>query len=69
VAAFYGNQLRRGDKKKWEQHIKKVIGINILGGGKDDKVSKRYIDGIELIQYSIMSAPEEDLRLIVKRKI
>lgn len=81
VAAFYGNQLRRGDK--WEHHIKKVIGINILGGGKDDKVhwsdtpgqyvrlykfqeqlhemgSKRYIDGIELIQYSIMNAPEED---------
>jgi predicted transposase/invertase (TIGR01784 family) len=81
VAAFYGNQLRRGDK--WEHNIKKVIGINILGGGKDDKVhwsdtpgqyvrlykfqeqlhemgSKRYIDGIELIQYSIMNAPEED---------
>ena len=81
VAAFYGNQLRSGDK--WENRIKKVIGINILGGGKDDKVhwsdtpgqyvrlykfqeqlhemgSKRYIDGIELIQYSIMNAPEED---------
>ena len=79
VAAFYGNQLYKGDK--WEQHIKKVIGINILGGGKDDKVhwgktpdeyvryykfqeqlheerGKRYIDGIELIQYSIMNAPE-----------
>ena len=81
MAVFYGNQLRRGDK--WEHHIKRVIGINILGGGKDDKVhwrdtpgqyvrlykfqeqlhemgSKRYIDGIELIQYSIMNAPEED---------
>jgi predicted transposase/invertase (TIGR01784 family) len=80
VAAFYGNQLRRGDK--WEKDIKKVIGINILGGGKDNQVhwnetpdhyvrhykfqeqlhemgSKRYIDGIELIQYSIMNAPEE----------
>ena len=81
VAAFYGNQLRRGDK--WEHHIRKVIGINILGGGKDEKVHwvdtpshyvrhykfqeqlhetdpKRYIDGIELIQYSIMNAPEAD---------
>jgi len=79
VAAFYGNQLRKGEK--WEHHIKKVIGINILGGGKDDRVhwsdtpgqyvrhykfqeqiheavGKRYIDGIELIQYSLMNAPE-----------
>lgn len=82
VAAFYGNQLRRGDK--WEHHIQKVIGINILGGGKDDKVHwsdtpsqyvrhykfqeqlheaapKRYIDGIELLQYSIMNAPDTAL--------
>ena len=27
VAAFYGNQLRKGGK--WEHHIKKVIGVNI----------------------------------------
>lgn len=34
VATFYGSQLHKeGD---WKQ-IKKVIGINILGGGKDDK--------------------------------
>lgn len=30
VAGFYGNQLRKG------ADIKQVIGINILGGGKDD---------------------------------
>jgi len=34
VAAFFGNQLRKGGK--WKDDIKKVIGINILGGGKDD---------------------------------
>lgn len=76
VGAFYGNQLMRGEHFK---HIKKVIGINILGGGKDDlshwvetptqfvrhyKVQEqlhkpvRYIDGIEIIQYSIMNAPK-----------
>lgn len=33
VASFYGNQLSRG--RGWKD-IKKVIGINILGGGKDD---------------------------------
>lgn len=75
VAAFYGNQLSRG--KEWKD-IRKVIGVNILGGGKDDKVhwsdtpghfmrhykfedqlngKNRFIDGIELIQYSIMQAP------------
>ena len=76
VAAFYGNQLHKeGD---WKQ-IKRVIGINILGGGKDDKQHwkdtpqqyvrhyrmqeqlhspSRFIDGIELIQYSIMNAPK-----------
>jgi predicted transposase/invertase (TIGR01784 family) len=80
VAAFYGNQLRRGDK--WGRDLKKVIGVNILGGGKDDNAhwkdtdqyvriykfqeqlhemgGKRYIDGIELIQYNIMNAPEDD---------
>lgn len=75
VAAFYGNQLREG--QEWKQ-IKRVIGINILGGGKDDKEhwkdrpgqyvrhykiqeqlhgEPRYIDGFEIIQYSIMHAP------------
>lgn len=75
VAAFYGNQLSRGDQWK---HIRKIIGINILGGGKDakehwsdalpeeymrhykfeDQLKKgRVIDGIELVQYSIMKAP------------
>lgn len=75
VAAFYGQQLHKeGD---WQQ-IRRVIGINILGGGKDDKQHwkdspqqyvrhykvqeqlhqpNRFIDGIELIQYSIMNAP------------
>lgn len=80
VAAFYGNQLSRGDHWK---HIRKVIGINILGGGKDAKEhwsdalpgeymrhyrfedqlngkKGRFIDGIELIQYSIMKAPTVD---------
>jgi len=78
VAAFYGNQLRKGGK--WNE-IRKVIGINILGGGKDDEVHwrdtpdqyerhykmqeqihkktcERYIDGIELLQYSLMNAPD-----------
>ena len=76
VGSFYGNQLMRGEHFK---HIRKVIGINILGGGKDNlahwvetptqfvrhyKVQEqlhnpaRYMDGIELIQYSIMNAPE-----------
>ena len=34
VAALYGNQLRKGGDWK---HIKEVIGINILGGGKSDQ--------------------------------
>ena len=76
VAAFYGNQLFKGGEWK---HIRKVIGINILGGGKDNKVHwadtpkqfvrhykvqeqlhnpSQYIDGIELIQYSVMNAPK-----------
>ena len=80
IAAFYGNQLRKGDEWK---HIRKVIGLNILGGGKDGEAHwkekkgsdgkqqfvRRYkfqeqlnkpttfIDGIELIQYSIMNSP------------
>ena len=37
VAAFHGNQLSRG--RVWKDiDILKVIGVNILGGGKDDKV-------------------------------
>ena len=32
VAAFYGKQMREGEK--WKD-IKRVIGVNILGGGKD----------------------------------
>lgn len=77
VAAFYGNQLRRGGD--WKD-IKKVIGINILGGGKDqvshwhktpDQFVRHYkmteqlheekqvMDGIEIIQYSIMNAPKK----------
>ena len=78
VAAFYGNQLRKG--ADWPD-IRKVIGINILGGGTREEVHwsdtpdqyirhykfqeqlhetdpKRYIDGIELIQYSVMNAPD-----------
>ena len=81
VAAFYGNQLSRGDDWK---HIRKVIGINILGDAKKlwshalpgvymrDNKSKvedldqlngnkdRLIDVIELLQYSIMKAPNID---------
>ena len=33
IAAFYGNQIRKGGD--WSQ-IKRVIGVNILGGGKDE---------------------------------
>ena len=77
VAAFYGKQMREGDK--WKS-IKKVIGINILGGGRDGlehwkdapseyvrhykmqeqlHKTRRYIDGIEIIQYSLMHLPKE----------
>lgn len=35
ISAFFGNQLRRGGD--WSK-IKKVIGVNILGGGKDNTV-------------------------------
>ena len=76
VAAFYGNQLFKADE--WKD-IKKVMGINILGGGKENKAHwvdtptqfvrhykvqeqlhnpAGYIDGIELIQYSLMNAPK-----------
>ena len=76
VSAFFGNQLRVGGD--WSK-IKKVIGINILGGGKDNqahwsntpdqyvrhyrmeeqlhKSTPRFINGIELIQYSLANAP------------
>ena len=74
VASFYGNQLGKG--ADWKD-IQKVVGVNILGGGKQNKVAwsdcpdqfmrhykledqlngkGRFIDGIELIQYSIMHA-------------
>lgn len=74
IAAFYGNQLKKG--ADWKD-IRKVFGINILGGGKDRKVQwkdtpnqfmRNYkmqdqihqpinvIDGLELIQYSIMNS-------------
>jgi predicted transposase/invertase (TIGR01784 family) len=82
VAHFYGNQLRKGGD--WNL-IRKVIGINILGGGKSDQAhwtdtpdqyvrhykfqeqlhtdaqgrSQRYINGMELIQYSIMNVPDD----------
>ncbi|MES2198752.1 MAG: PD-(D/E)XK nuclease family transposase, partial [Chlamydiota bacterium] len=76
VAALYGRQIRKGGK--WDD-IKRIIGINILGGGKDQTVhwedtpdqfvrhyklteqlhpDKRIMDGIEIIQYSIMNAPK-----------
>ncbi|CAO5676889.1 MAG: hypothetical protein HEEMFOPI_02048 [Holosporales bacterium] len=76
VAAFYGNQLRKGDS--WKD-LKKVIGINILGGGKDalqhwvktpeqfvrhykmqeqKHTPSRCLNGIEIIQYSLMNAPQ-----------
>jgi predicted transposase/invertase (TIGR01784 family) len=79
VASFYGNQLNKTES--WKD-LKKVIGINILGGGKDqmqrwpeseDEYVRHYkfqdqlngqnriIDGIELIQYSIMNSPKEAL--------
>ena len=84
VASFYGNQLRKGGDWK---HIRKVIGINLLGRGKSDQAhwkdtpgqyvrhykfqeqlhtdaqvhSQRYIDGMELIQYSIMNSPDNAL--------
>lgn len=74
AAAFYGNQLFKSDEWK---NIRRVIGINILGGGRDDlahwtdtpgqfmrhyrfqeqlNTPTHYIDGLELIQYSIMNA-------------
>jgi len=78
LSAFYGNQLRKGSD--WHE-IKKVVGINILGGGTRQEVHwkdtprqymrhykfqeqlhkesvGRFIDGIELIQYSVMNAPD-----------
>ena len=78
VAAFYGNQLKKGGQWK---NIRKVIGLNILGGRNGNKViwpdspgqymrhykiedqlngKGRFIDAIELIQYSIMDAPLGD---------
>jgi len=77
AAAFYGNQLVKG--QRWSD-LKKVIGINILGGGTRNeahwnktsqqfmrhykfqeqlhkKSPPKFIDGIELIQCSVMNAP------------
>lgn len=77
VTAFYGKQMREG--AHWKD-IKRVIGINILGGGKDGlehwkerpseymrhykmqeqlHLPARYIDGIEIIQYSLMHTPQD----------
>ena len=60
VAAFYGKQIREGDN--WKD-IKRVIGINILGGGKEEwehmrQYPARYIGGIEIIHYSLMHTPQ-----------
>lgn len=78
IAAFYGNQLRQ--KKSWKE-IRKVIGLNILGGGKQDHAHwketpdqymrhyrlqeqlhqenpPRYLEGIEIVQYSLANAPK-----------
>ena len=79
AALTFGSQLERGDE--WGQ-IKRVIGINILGGGPDDRGHwqdtqdqyvryykfeeqlhqedpPRFLDGIEIIQYSLKNAPLE----------
>jgi predicted transposase/invertase (TIGR01784 family) len=79
VAAFYGNQLRKG--LQWSD-VKEVVGINILGGGTREQgfwkdtdgqymrhykfeeqchkqSCERFIDGIQLFQYSLMNAPTE----------
>lgn len=78
IGAFYGQQLRQG--KPWHT-IRKVIGLNILGGGKDSQVHwpdtptqyirhyrfqeqlhgetpPRFLEGIEIIQYSLANAPK-----------
>ena len=75
VSSFYGNQLAKGGN--WKD-LRKVIGINILGGGIHNRVpwpdtpnhfmrhykfedqlngKGRFIDGIELFQYSIVNSP------------
>ncbi len=77
AAALYGNQMREGTK--WGE-IKRVIAINILGGGHEERShwkdtpdqymrqykmqeqlhgEARFLDGIELIQYSLENAPKE----------
>jgi predicted transposase/invertase (TIGR01784 family) len=78
LANFYGSQLRKGSR--WVD-VKKVIAINILGGGLQDRAHwrdtpdqfrrhyklqdqlnqsspARFIEGIELFQYSVMNAPD-----------
>ncbi len=78
IASFYGNQLFKGQDFV---DLKRVIGINLLGGGKDKKHhwkdtphqyvrhykfeeqlndDKRFINGLELIQYSVMNAPRDN---------
>jgi predicted transposase/invertase (TIGR01784 family) len=75
VSSFYGNQLAKGGN--WKD-LRKVIGINILGGDIHSRVpwpdtphhfmrhykfedqlngKGRFIDGIELFQYSIVNSP------------
>ena len=79
AALVFGWQLKRGDD--WRQ-LKRVVGLNILGGGSDDRGHwldashqytcyykfteqihqedpPRFLDGIELIQYSLKNAPAE----------
>ncbi|MBT4880471.1 MAG: hypothetical protein HOI80_05590 [Alphaproteobacteria bacterium] len=81
AALYFGRQLPSGDN--WGE-LRKVIAINILGGGKDEvrhwvdtpkEVIRHYkfvdalnpaniIDGIELIQYSVLNeGPVEDPRM------
>lgn len=78
VAALYSRQLRM--KTPWKE-IRKVIGLNILGGGKESiehwkefpaqfmrhyKLQEqingedppRFLEGIEIIQYSLAHAPK-----------
>jgi predicted transposase/invertase (TIGR01784 family) len=72
VSDFYGNQVSMGHK--WKD-LRKVISVNILGGAWPDAPDQfmrhykfedqlngkgRFIDGIELFQYSIMNAPTVD---------
>lgn len=76
VAEFYVNQMRSGEE--WRS-MRRVLGINILKGGRPEADTLRwihrpymrhykiqeqlhheklYMDGIEIIQYSIAHAPQ-----------